>query len=127
MDQAMNAHRDGSSSTPVPDDARPPTLDDDICIHIFSSSSVMVGVCLTVVGILRVVITLKSRDTLGDDLLTVNAMVYLLSTLLSYWGLRTRSRKRNHRLEYLADATFLAGMIFTVINTGFITWFVAVG
>lgn len=114
-------------SATEPDDVRRHGLDDDICIHIFSSSSVMVGVCLTVVGILRVVITLKSRDTLGDDLLTVNAMVYLVSGLLSYWGLRTRSRKRNHRLEYLADITFIAGMIFTVINTGFITWFITVG
>lgn len=116
-----------TSSAAESDDALPHGLDDDICIHIFSSSSVMVGVCLTVVGILRVVITLKSRDTLGDDLLTINAMVYMVSALLSYWGLRTRNRRRNHRLEYIADLTFIAGMIFTVINTGFITWFITVG
>jgi len=110
-----------------PNEIPPRALVDDICVHIFSSSSVMVGVCLTVVGILRVVITLKSKDTLGDDLLTINAMVYMVSALLSYWGLRTRNRKRNHRLEYFADTTFIAGMIFTVVNTGFITWFITVG
>jgi hypothetical protein len=108
-------------------DARRRLLDDDICVHIFTSSSVMVGVCLTVVGILRVVITLRSEDLLGDDLLAFNAMVYLLSAVLSYWALRTRSRTRNHRLEYLADGVFIAGMIFTVINTGFITWAMTVG
>ncbi len=102
-------------------------LDDDICVHIFTSSSVMVGVCLTVVGILRVVITLRSEDLLGDDLLAINAMVYLLSAVLSYWALRTRSRTRNHRLEYTADGVFIVGMIFTVINTGFITWAMTVG
>ena len=110
-----------------PNEIQPRVLVDDICVHIFSSSSVMVGVCLTVVGILRVVITLKSKDTLGDDLLTINAMVYMVAALLSYWGLRTRNRKRNHRLEYFADTTFIAGMIFTVVNTGFITWFITVG
>jgi urea transporter len=97
-------------------------LDEDICVHIFTSSSVMVGVCLTVVGILRVVIALRSEDVLGDDLLSINAMLYLLSALLSYWALRTRNRKRNHRIEYAADGVFIVGMIFTVINTGFITW-----
>ena len=51
----------------------------------------------------------------------------MVSALLSYWGLRTRNRKRNHRLEYFADTTFIAGMIFTVVNTGFITWFITVG
>ncbi|MET3654358.1 hypothetical protein [Dyella japonica] len=107
--------------------ARRRALDDDICVHIFTSSSVMVGVCLTVVGILRVVVTLRSEDVLGDDLLTINTMVYLISAFLSYWALRTRSIKRNHRLEYAADGFFLLGMVFTVINTAFITWAMTVG
>src|SRR5262252_7622330 len=44
-------------------------LEQDICIHIFSVASAMVGVCLTVIGLIRVVITLRSADTLADDLL----------------------------------------------------------
>jgi hypothetical protein len=52
-------------------------------------------------------------------------MLYLLSALLSYWALRTRNRKRNHRIAYAADGVFIAGMIFTLINTGFITWAMA--
>ncbi|WP_232823425.1 hypothetical protein [Dyella sp. C9] len=119
-----------ASVTPLPVRTRVPgprTLDDDICVHIFTSSSVMVGVCLTVVGILRVVIALRSENVIGDDLLAVNAMVYLAAALLSYAGLRTRSHRRNHRLEYAADLVFIAGMIFTVINTGFITWAMAIG
>jgi heme/copper-type cytochrome/quinol oxidase subunit 3 len=108
-------------------DARRRSLDDDICVHIFSSSSVMVGVCLTVVGILRVVVTLRSEDVLGDDLLTINTMIYLMAALMSYWALRTRNRKRNHRLEYFADGAFLVGMVFTVIVTGFITWAMTAG
>lgn len=108
-------------------DARRRSLDDDICVHIFTSSSTMVGVCLTVVGILRVVVTLRSEDVLGDDLLTINTMIYLAAALTSYWALRTRSVQRNHRLEYVADGLFLVGMVFTVINTAFITWAMSVG
>jgi hypothetical protein len=116
------------SSPPMPVNTRTTrrrTLDEDICVHIFTSSSVMVGVCLTVVGILRAVIRMRSEDIAGDDLLSVNAMLYLLSALLSYWALRTRNRKRNHRIAYAADGVFIAGMIFTLINTGFITWAMA--
>ena len=102
-------------------------LDHDICVHIFTASAAMVGVCLTVIGILRVVISLRKEDLLGDDLLAVNSMLYLASCLLSYWALRTRSVKRNHRLEYMADGLFLVGMVFTVINTAFITWAMSVG
>ena len=44
-------------------------LEQDICIHIFTVSSAMVGVCLTVIGLIRVVITLGTADTLADDFL----------------------------------------------------------
>jgi hypothetical protein len=44
-------------------------LEQDICIHIFTVSSAMVGVCLTVIGLIRVVITLGRADTLADDFL----------------------------------------------------------
>jgi hypothetical protein len=42
-------------------------LEQDICIHIFTVSSAMVGVCLTVIGLIRVVITLGTADRLADD------------------------------------------------------------
>lgn len=97
-------------------------LDHDICVHIFTASAAMVGVCLTVIGILRVVISLRKEDILGDDLLAINSMLYLASCLLSYWALRTRNLKRNHRLERMADVIFLTALVFTAVNAGFITW-----
>jgi hypothetical protein len=44
-------------------------LEADICIHIFSVSAAMVGVCLTVIGLIRIIITLNPVSTLSDDLL----------------------------------------------------------
>ena len=44
-------------------------LEEDISIHIFTVSSAMVGVCLTVIGLIRVVITFGKADTVADDLL----------------------------------------------------------
>jgi uncharacterized membrane protein YqjE len=111
--------------TPPPEDTpatRRRRLDDDICVHIFTASAAMVGVCLTVIGILRVVISLRKEDLIGDDLLAVNSMLYLASCLLSYWALRTRNIQRNYRLERSADIIFLAALVFTAVNAGFITW-----
>jgi hypothetical protein len=59
-------------------------LEQDICIHIFTVSSAMVGVCLTVIGLIRVVITLGTADTLADDFLAADALLFLISCLLSY-------------------------------------------
>ncbi len=100
-------------------------LEQDICIHIFTVSSAMVGVCLTVIGLIRVVITLGTADTLADDCLAVNALLFLISCLLSYWALRSRGLRRMHRLERLADGIFIFAMIGMVAVCALITYSIA--
>jgi hypothetical protein len=58
-------------------------LDEDISIHIFIALAGLVGVCLTVIGLIRVVLTIKGGVTLADDLLAVDAFSFLVSRLLS--------------------------------------------
>jgi len=82
----------------------------------------MVGVCLTVIGLIRVVITLGKADTVADDLLAVDAFLFLLASLLSYSALRTRSKRRMHRRERIADGIFILAMILMVIICAFITY-----
>ena len=101
-------------------------LEQDICIHIFTVSSAMVGVCLTVIGLVRVVITLGRADTLADDFLAGDALLFLVSCLLSYWALRSRSVRRMHRLEKVADALFIIAMIGMVIICALITYNISV-
>jgi Kef-type K+ transport system membrane component KefB len=101
-------------------------LEHDICIHIFTVSSAMVGVCLTVIGLIRVVITLGRADTLADDLLAGDALLFLISCLLSYWALRSRSVRRMHRLEKIADGIFIMAMIGMVIICALITYSISV-
>lgn len=91
-------------------------LEQDICIHIFTVSSAMVGVCLTVIGLIRVVITLGSAD----------ALLFLISCLLSYWALRSRGLRRMHRLEKIADSIFIIAMIGMVAVCELITYTISV-
>lgn len=95
-------------------------LEEDICIHIFTVSSAMVGVCLTVIGLIRVVITLGKADTVADDLLA--AFLFLMSCLVSYSALRTRSKRRMHRRERIADGIFIVAMVLMAVICGFITY-----
>lgn len=101
-------------------------LEHDICIHIFTVSSAMVGVCLTVIGLIRVVITLGRADTLADDLLAGDALLFLISCLLSYWALRSRGLRRMHRLEKIADGIFIVAMIGMVIICAVITYTISI-
>ena len=82
----------------------------------------MVGVCLTVIGLIRVVITFGKADTVADDLLAADAFLFLLSCLISYSALRTRSKRRMHLMERIADGIFILAMILMVVICGFITY-----
>src|SRR5262245_22618683 len=101
-------------------------LAQDISIHIFTVSSAMVGVCLTVIGLIRVVIRLGRADTLADDFLAADPLLFLVSCLLSYWALRSRSIRRMHHLEKIADAIFIIAMIGMVIICALITYTISI-
>src|SRR5881396_738271 len=111
MEGETNRHSDSSTH-----------LEQDICIHIFTVSSAMVGVCLTVIGLVRVVVTLGKADTLADDCLAMDALLFLISCLLSYWALRSRGLRRMHRLERIADGIFIFAMIGMVAICALITY-----
>jgi|SRR6476646_3148281 uncharacterized membrane protein len=115
MEGETNNHRDPDTN-----------LEQDISIHIFTVSSAMVGVCLTVIGLIRVVITFGRADTLADDFLAVDALLFLISCLLSYWALRSRSVRRMHRLEKIADGIFILAMIGMVIICALITYTISI-
>ena len=108
--------------------SKPPNkrLEDDIAIHILSVSAGMVGVCLTVIGLIRVVITLRNADTFADDLLAFDAILFLVACLTSYWALRTRSAQRMYRLERFADVVFLLALVLMVANCAFIVYAIAI-
>ena len=100
-------------------------LEDDIAIHILSVSAAMVGVCLTVIGVIRVVITLRKADTFADDLLALDAILFLVAALSAYWALRTRSAQRMYRLERFADVVVLAALVLMVVVCAFIVYNIA--
>jgi hypothetical protein len=101
-------------------------LEEDISIHIFTVSAGMVGVCLTVIGLLRVVITLRKADTVADNLLAFDAVLFLMACLSAYWALRTRSRRRMHLVERFADFVFIVALLLMVVICVFVTFAIAI-
>src|SRR5437868_11796366 len=101
-------------------------LEQDISIHIFTVSSAMVGVCLTVIGLIRVVITLGRADTVADDLLAADAVLFLTASLLSYTALRTRSGRKMKQFERWADWLFISAMTLMVAICAFIAYAISI-
>lgn len=97
-------------------------LEENICMHIFSVSAAMVGVCLTVIGIIQVVIRGEKASTLADDFLLLDALLFLASCILSYWAMRRRGIERMHQIEQVADTLFLIAMVLMVVICVLITY-----
>ena len=100
--------------------------EENICIHIFSVSAAMVGVCLTVIGLIRVVITLGKADTIADDLLAGDALLFLTACLLSYTALRAQDTRRMKHFERFADWLFILAMTLMVAICAFIAYAVSI-
>jgi hypothetical protein len=97
-------------------------LEKDISIHIFSVSAALVGVCLTVISVVRVIITATKINTVVDDILAADALLFLTSCLLAYWAMRSRTEKRMRLVERVADTVFIAGLLLMAIVCGLITY-----
>lgn len=94
----------------------------EICIHIFGVSAALVGVCLTVIGIFRAISTLKEFSTIGDDILALDALIFLASCMLAYFALRSTNETRKRKVEKMADTFFLIGLSLMTVVCGLITY-----
>lgn len=84
------------------------TIEDDkkIASYVFSGSNTMVGVCITVITLFRIMKT--GLQTYADEVLAFDISVFIVASILSYAVLR---KEENKRLEKWADLFYYAGMI----------------
>jgi hypothetical protein len=86
-----------------------------IAEQVFVVSAAMVGVCLTLMGLVGIISSLDSIATLTDELLAAVAMVFLVACLSAYLSLRTASVSMERRWERVADIAFVIGMVAMVL------------
>ncbi len=100
----------------------PENTDRDIAPHIFTTSSVMLGLCLTIISIMRGKDNADPLQTVVDDLIAMDSLIFLSTCFLSYAALRVRHLKNIHRLESIADVVFLVGMTLMAVACALFVW-----
>jgi hypothetical protein len=84
----------------------------DLTMHLFTVSAAMVGVCLTAIGLLRLIAAQTKIQTLGDDLLAINAVLFIFCVFIAFWSFKTKSPTTRQRLRWTVDALFLIALSF---------------
>ena len=82
----------------------------EIAHHIFSGSVAMIGVCITIISLFKVMH--MDAQTLADNILGINTFIFIISAIISYMSLRKDSNKI---LETIADVMFFIGMFIMVL------------
>jgi hypothetical protein len=80
--------------------------------YVFKNSLMMVGLCLTLLGLIRLVEGLKHLGTMGDELLAANSVIFLTSALVSYFALKQPDPVRRRRAGRSGDLIFSLGILF---------------
>src|SRR6478752_10649532 len=91
---------------------------------ILSVSGAMVGVCLSAIGILGMIKSLRRFDTVCDDLLAADAFLFLSSAILSFLVLRTPLWRRRHPVAVGIDGIFCLALVVMVTVCGMLVWVV---
>src|SRR5258708_4653537 len=82
---------------------------------VFSVSAGLIGVCLTAIGLVKVVAQARRVETLCDDLIVIDAMVFGLAALLGFRGLRRFILHQYPPSHHLMDWVFLIGLGLTIV------------
>ena len=91
-------------------------------LTVFSVSSGMIGVCLTAIGLVKVVSQAKRVETLCDDLIVIDAMVFGLAALLGFQGVRRFIRHQSPPAHQVMDWVFFIALALTIVICGVFAW-----
>src|SRR5512139_1775690 len=82
---------------------------EDLSQHILSTSAQLLGVCITVISLIKV-LRIGRVGSLLDELLAIDALLFTVSATLSYASIRRRGA-RSVNLERYADRFFILGLL----------------
>jgi len=84
--------------------------------HILNTAANLLGFCLFVITSIH--IANKTENSYIDEITSIIALMLTISTVCSFFSIRTKNIKREAQLEKIADGLFVISLlgIFTIIG-----------
>ena len=87
----------------------------DLTMHVFVISAGLVGVCLTAIGLLRIFTSHTRVNTIADELVAADAVLFMVCCSLSFWSFKTEEPIRRRTLRRVIDVLFMTALAFMVV------------
>jgi hypothetical protein len=97
----------------------------ELTLHVFSISAAMVGVCLTAIGILRLVTSQSNAETIGDELLAADSVLFVFCCFLSFWSFKAAREGLRRTLRMIIDTLFMVALSLMVVVCAVIAYAIA--
>jgi hypothetical protein len=94
----------------------------ELTMHVFSISAGMIGVCLAGIGILALVASQTKIQSLGDEFLAADAVLFVVCCFLSFWSFKTASTPLRRQLRLIVDGVFMIALLIMVAVCGVIAY-----
>lgn len=97
-------------------------IERDIASHVFANSPTLLALCLTVIGLIKIYASLQRITTLADNMLLFSVAAFLIATIFSYMGLRSKERRHRRIFGNVADWSFMSGLCLATFVALFVTF-----
>jgi hypothetical protein len=91
-------------------------------LTVLSVSSGMVGVCLTAIGLIGIIKSLNKVEMLVDDLLAIGTMMFMVTSLFSFFAMRTRLSQTWRSITRTIDIIFCLALVLVAVASAVLTW-----
>lgn len=94
-------------------------VDREILLRLLPVAGSLAGLCIAAASVFNLHLKSVQISTLADDILAFDSLLFLLTSYVCFWALRTRNTRRARILAAWADGMFLFALT-ALVGVGFL-------
>ncbi len=101
-----------------------PQRDRDVLLRLLSVTASLAGLCIAALGFMEYSSPDATLRTLADELIAVDAFIFVICVYLILWALRTSSLRRARLLARTINAFFLFALTTMLLSATYIVYWI---
>lgn len=94
--------------------------DRDVLLRLLSVTASLAGLCIAALGFLEAQSPPELEGSFADELIAIDALLFVSCVYLILWALRTKSPQRTHSLTRVIDVLFLFALTSLLLASAYI-------
>ncbi len=108
----------------VPKEALAVARNRDVLLRLLSVTASLAGLCMAALGFMEYSTPEAAYRTFADEIIALDALLFVCCVYLILWALRTTSVPLAHRLGRVVDWVFLVALTTMLVAAGYIVYWV---